>query len=42
MSEAWVAMQWSLVPNMALLRVRPPRALHPDPGARLLQGFDVS
>ena len=42
MSDGFVAMQASLVPKMALLRFKPPKAAHPEPGRRLLQGFAVS
>jgi len=42
MSLGWVAMQASLWPTMACRRVKPPMALQPPPGLRLLQGTLVS
>jgi hypothetical protein len=35
-SEAWAAMQCSLVPSTACQRFSPPMAAQPEPGARLL------
>ena len=37
MSDGCVAMQWSLVPRMAWLRLNPSSAAQPVPGVRLLQ-----
>src|SRR5437899_8415533 len=42
MSDGLVAMQWSLVPRMASVRLLPVIAGHPVPGSRLLQGMAVS
>ena len=42
MSEGWVAMQAWLAPKIAELRFRPSSAPQPEPGARLLQGLEVS
>jgi len=42
MSEGFVAMQCSLVPRMAWLRLKPRRAEQPVPGSRLLHGIAVS
>ena len=42
MSEGWVAMQSSLAPTIAWMRLNPPIAAQPEPGSRLLQGFVVS
>jgi hypothetical protein len=42
MSLGWVAMHCSLVPRIARLRLKPPRAEQPLPGARLLHGLVVS
>src|SRR5207245_2784880 len=42
MSDGFVAMQCSLVPRTARLRLLPVMAGQPVPGARLLQGIAVS
>ena len=42
MSEGCVAMQASLVPRMALIRLMPSMAEQPLPGSRLLHGVAVS
>ena len=42
MSEGCVAMQASLAPRIACMRLRPPIAEQPLPGSRLLQGVAVS
>src|SRR2546426_9843501 len=42
MSEGLVAMQCSLVPRMASVRLLPVMAGQPVPGSRLLQGMAVS
>ena len=42
MSEGFVAMQCSLVPRMARLRLAPVIAAQPEPGSRLLHGISVS
>ncbi len=42
MSLGCVAMQASLVPTMAWLRLKPPMAAQPLPGWRLLHGWSVS
>ena len=42
MSEGWVAMQDSLVPKIALMRLMPLIAEQPEPGSRLLHGVAVS
>jgi hypothetical protein len=42
MSDGWVAMQLPLAPRIAWMRLIPPMAPQPDPGARLLQGAMVS
>ena len=42
MSDGWVAMQCSLVPRMASVRLLPVIAGQPVPGSRLLQGMAVS
>src|SRR5215470_3342462 len=42
MSEGLVAMQCSLVPRMASVRLLPVIAGHPLPGSRLLHGMAVS
>src|ERR671927_1882176 len=42
MSDGLVAMQWSLVPRMASVRLLPVIAGQPVPGSRLLQGMAVS
>ena len=42
MSEPRAAMQSSLTPITAFMRLRPSRAAQPEPGMRLLQGFVVS
>src|SRR5438093_5559650 len=42
MSEGFVAMQCSLVPRIASMRLAPVIAGHPVPGSRLLQGMAVS
>src|SRR5216683_6454331 len=42
MSEGLVAMQCSLVPRTARVRLAPVMAGHPVPGSRLLQGMAVS
>ena len=42
MSEGCVAMQASLVPRIACMRLRPSMAEQPLPGSRLLQGVAVS
>jgi hypothetical protein len=42
MSLGCVAIQASLVPMMAWLRVNPPMAAQPLPGSRLLHGWSVS
>ena len=42
MSDGWVAMQCSLVPRIAWMRLRPKAAGQPEPGSRLLQGVPVS
>ena len=41
-SDGWVAMQESLAPRIACIRLNPPIAEHPDPGSRLLQPAAVS
>src|ERR1700674_3493655 len=42
MSEGLVAIQYSLVPRMASVRLAPPMAEQPVPGSRLLHGVDGS
>src|SRR5215470_3055775 len=42
MSEGLVAMQCSLVPRIASIRLAPVIAGHPVPGSRLLHGMAVS
>jgi len=42
MSEGCTAMQASLVPRIAFMRLWPPIAEQPLPGARLLHGVVVS
>jgi hypothetical protein len=42
MSDGWVAMQASLAPKIAWMRLTPPIAGQPVPGSRLLQGVAVS
>src|SRR5215468_6375098 len=42
MSEGLVAMQCSLVPRIASIRLAPVIAGHPVPGSRLLHGIAVS
>src|SRR5262245_41817495 len=42
MSDGFVAIQWSLVPRMASVRLLPVMAGQPVPGSRLLQGIAVS
>src|SRR6266850_2363912 len=42
MSDGLVAMQCSLVPRMASVRLLPVMAEQPVPGSRLLQGIEVS
>ena len=42
MSEGWVAMQCSLVPRIACIRLMPSIAEQPLPGSRLLHGVVVS
>src|SRR6476660_7699680 len=42
MSDGFVAMQCSLVPRMASVRLLPVMAGQPVPGSRLLQGIAVS
>ena len=42
MSEGCVAMQLSLTPSTAFVRLRPASAAQPEPGTRLLQGLVVS
>jgi hypothetical protein len=42
MSEGCAAMQLSLTPSTAFIRLRPSSAAQPDPGTRLLQGLFVS
>ena len=42
MSDGWVAMQCSLVPRIAWMRLKPSMAEQPVPGSRLLQGVAVS
>ena len=42
MSEGLVAMQASLAPSTAMIRLNPPMAAQPEPGSRLLQGLVVS
>ncbi len=42
MSEGCTAMQASLVPRIAFMRLRPPMAEQPLPGSRLLQGVAIS
>src|SRR2546430_17716463 len=42
MSDGLVAMQWSLVPRIASMRLAPVIAGHPVPGSRLLHGIAVS
>jgi hypothetical protein len=42
MSDGCVAMQASLVPRIALIRLMPLMAEQPLPGLRLLQGVVVS
>jgi len=42
MSDGFVAMQWSLVPRTASMRLLPVMAGQPVPGSRLLQGMAVS
>jgi hypothetical protein len=42
MSDGWVAMQASLVPRIALIRLMPWIAEQPLPGSRLLHGVAVS
>src|SRR6476620_5335326 len=42
MSDGLVAMQYSLVPRMASVRLMPVMAEQPVPGSRLLQGIAVS
>ncbi len=37
MSDGWVAMQCSLAPRIACVRLKPPIAAQPLPGSRLLQ-----
>ena len=42
MSDGLVAMQASLAPTTAMIRLNPPIAEQPEPGSRLLQGKAVS
>ncbi len=42
MSDGCTAMQASLVPRIAFMRLRPPIAEQPLPGSRLLQGVAIS
>jgi len=42
MSDGLLAMQCSLVPRMASIRLLPPIAGQPVPGSRLLHGIAVS
>jgi len=42
MSDGCVAMQRSLVPRIAWMRLRPPMAPQPEPGSRLLHGAATS
>jgi hypothetical protein len=42
MSDGWAAMQASLVPRMASIRLVPAIAGQPEPGLRLLQALAVS
>jgi hypothetical protein len=42
MSDGFAAMQSSLTPSTAFMRLRPCSAAQPEPGARLLQGLVVS
>ncbi len=42
MSDGLVAMQASLAPTTAMIRLNPPIAEQPEPGSRLLQGMAVS
>jgi hypothetical protein len=42
MSDGLVAMQCSLVPRIARVRLLPVIAEHPVPGSRLLQGMALS
>src|SRR5438445_10756513 len=42
MSDGFVAIQWSLVPRTASVRLLPGMAGQPVPGSRLLQGIAVS
>jgi hypothetical protein len=41
MSDGWTAMQPSLAPRIAWIRLTPPMASQPEPGSRLLHALAV-